>query len=100
MPSGCTGVTIALTTFSLLWVDNSWEFPRPQGGAVMRFERRRFARVVAISLLGFTVSLRVELAEKEEGPNSAAADMDEQKRALHARNLLTFGPRRGVVEPA
>ena len=64
----------------------------------MQFGRSQFALVVALSLLGFTVSMQLALAKKREQQNSAAAQMDEQKRTLHALNRLTFGSRPGDVE--
>src|SRR5207344_2003330 len=36
--------------------------------------------------------------EKKNKKDSAAVQMDEQKRALHALNRLAFGPRPGDVE--
>ncbi len=64
----------------------------------MQFGRRQFALLVALSLLGFTVSVQLALAKKREKQNSAVAQMDERKRALHALNRLTFGSRPGDVE--
>ena len=64
----------------------------------MQFGRRQFALLVALSLLGFTVSVQLALAKKREKQNSAVAQMDERKRALHAFNRLTFGSRPGDVE--
>jgi len=64
----------------------------------MRLRRGQFALAVALLLLGFMVSVQLALAKKKEKQNSAAAQMDEQKRALHALSRLTFGPRPGDVE--
>src|SRR5712692_1023423 len=64
----------------------------------MRLRRGQFVLVVALLLLGFAISLQLAFAKKKEKRNSAAVQMDEQKRALHALNRLTFGPRPGDVE--
>src|SRR5712664_2172359 len=64
----------------------------------MQFGRRQFALLVALSLLGFTLSVQLALAKKREKQNSTVAQMDEQKRTLHALNRLTFGSRPGDVE--
>ncbi len=47
-------------------------------------------------LLGFAVSAEFAIAKKKE--NLAAAQMDQRKRAVHALNRLTFGPRPGDVQ--
>jgi uncharacterized protein (DUF1800 family) len=64
----------------------------------MGLRRGQFALVVAFLLLGLACSLQVAFAKKKEKQNSAPVQMDEQKRALHALNRLTFGPRPGDVE--
>ncbi len=46
--------------------------------------------------LGIAVSAELALAKKKE--NLAAAQMDQRKRAVHALNRLTFGPRPGDVQ--
>ena len=46
--------------------------------------------------LGFAVSANLAIAKKRE--NLAAAQMDQRKRAIHALNRLTFGPRPGDVD--
>jgi uncharacterized protein (DUF1800 family) len=46
--------------------------------------------------LGIAVSTELALAKKKE--NLAAAQMDQRKRAVHALNRLTFGPRPGDVQ--
>jgi len=63
----------------------------------MRFGRRKLALVLAL-LLGSTGSVQLALGKKKEKQNSAAAQMDEQRRVLHALNRLTFGPRPGDIE--
>jgi len=46
--------------------------------------------------LGFAISADLALAKKKE--NFAATQMDQRKRAVHALNRLTFGPRPGDVQ--
>ena len=46
--------------------------------------------------LGFAISANLAIAKKRE--NLAAAQMDQRKRAIHALNRLTFGPRPGDVD--
>jgi len=46
--------------------------------------------------LGFAISAELAIAKKKE--NLAAAQMDQRKRAVHALNRLTFGPRPGDVQ--
>ncbi|MBZ5598771.1 MAG: DUF1800 domain-containing protein [Acidobacteriia bacterium] len=63
----------------------------------MGFARRKLGLVLALSLLGLALAAPFALGKKKEKQNSAG-QMDEQKRALHALNRLTFGPRAGDVE--
>jgi uncharacterized protein (DUF1800 family) len=63
----------------------------------MSFLRRQNVVWVALFTIGLAISVQVVLAKKNRG-NSSAIQMDEQKRALHAPNRLTFGPRPGDVE--
>ena len=46
--------------------------------------------------LGFAISADMAIAKKKE--NLAAAQTDQRKRAIHALNRLTFGPRPGDVD--
>ena len=46
--------------------------------------------------LGFAISADLAIAKKKE--NLAATQMDQRKRAVHALNRLTFGPRPGDVD--
>jgi uncharacterized protein (DUF1800 family) len=46
--------------------------------------------------LGFAISADLAIARKKE--NLAATQMDQRKRAVHALNRLTFGPRPGDVD--
>jgi uncharacterized protein (DUF1800 family) len=64
----------------------------------MEIPRRRWSLLLAAALLataGLTTSFA--LGRKKDKP-AGAATMDEQKRAVHALNRLTFGPRPGDVE--
>ena len=63
----------------------------------MGFARRKLGLVLALSLLGLALTAPFALGRKKEKQNSAG-QMEEQKRALHALNRLTFGPRAGDVE--
>ena len=61
----------------------------------MQFERSRLALLSALlmfTLAGFTVLT----AAKKKPP--VVTQMNEQKRALHALQRLTFGPRPGDME--
>ncbi len=66
----------------------------------MSFLRRQTVLLVIVLTLGLAVSLQFAIAknEKKNKKDSAAVQMDEQKRALHALNRLAFGPRPGDVE--
>ena len=66
----------------------------------MSFPRRQTVLLVIVLTLGLAVSLQFAIAknEKKNKKDSAAVQMDEQKRALHALNRLAFGPRPGDVE--
>ena len=55
--------------------------------------RQRHLALLLTLILGLSASLLV--AKKKP---AASREMDEQKRALHALNRLTFGPRPGEVE--
>jgi uncharacterized protein (DUF1800 family) len=51
-----------------------------------------------VLLLGFAASVPLAPAKKKEKQNPATTQMDQLKRAEHALNRLTFGPRPGEVE--
>ncbi len=53
--------------------------------------------VLLAALLAFALSVQLALAGKKDKQNSAA-QMPDQKRALHVLNRLTFGPRPGDVQ--
>jgi uncharacterized protein (DUF1800 family) len=70
-----------------------------------RFPAARFALIVALLALSAGASFVIGAEKKKkanktaDSSNAAAIpQMDEQKRALHALNRLTFGPRPGDVE--
>jgi uncharacterized protein (DUF1800 family) len=63
----------------------------------MSFSRRQIAVLLAVSALGLALSLQFAIAKKNKQVSSAT-EMDEHKRALHALNRLTFGPRPGEVD--
>ena len=63
----------------------------------MRFGPRKVAPIVLLALLGFTISAQLALGKKKDRQGSAT-QMNDQKRALHALNRLTFGPRPGDVQ--
>ena len=62
----------------------------------MKLGNRQIA--TAVLLLGFTASVQLAPAKKKEKPDPASVQMDQDKRAVHALNRLTFGPRPGDVE--
>jgi hypothetical protein len=62
----------------------------------MKFGRFQIGLVLLLSLPGLSVSVQLALAKKKE--KQAAAQMDQRKRAVHALNRLTFGPRPGDVD--
>ncbi len=51
-----------------------------------------------ILTLGFVVAAQLALAKKKDKASPAPSQMDEQKRAVHALNRLTFGPRPGDIQ--
>jgi uncharacterized protein (DUF1800 family) len=59
------------------------------------FRKRRLLVATALLLTG-ALTTQIALARKKNNVNFANA-MDEQKRAVHALNRLTFGPRPGDV---
>ena len=63
----------------------------------MSFLRRQIVLFLAVSVIGLGLSLQFAIAKKNKR-DFAAVQMDEQKRALHALNRLSFGPRPGDVE--
>ena len=63
----------------------------------MSFSHRQIAVCLAVSALSLALSLQFAIAKKNKQVSSAT-EMDEHKRALHALNRLTFGPRPGDVD--
>jgi uncharacterized protein (DUF1800 family) len=63
----------------------------------MKFGRSQIGLVLLLSLLGFAVSAQLALGKKKD-KQAAAVQMDQHKRAVHALNRLTFGPRPGEVD--
>jgi uncharacterized protein (DUF1800 family) len=64
----------------------------------MNLGRRQIGLILLLSLLGFVVSVQLALGRKKDKQASAVAQMDQRKRAVHALNRLTFGPRPGDVD--
>ena len=62
--------------------------------------RRLLLATALFAAAGLTTALTTEfaLARKKDQPAAAETQMDAQKRAVHALNRLTFGPRPGDVE--
>ena len=58
--------------------------------------RRRFL-VAAVLLAAAAITAQTALGRKKDKPD-AASPLDDRKRAVHALNRLTFGPRPGDVE--
>ncbi len=63
----------------------------------MKLIRRPVAPLITVLALTAACSVPFAIAKKNK-KDSAAVQMDEQKRALHALNRLSFGPRPGDVE--
>lgn len=63
----------------------------------MWFGRQKLGLVLALSLLGLSISAPFALGKKKE-KRPSPGQLDDQKRALHVLNRLTFGPRAGDVE--
>src|SRR5271166_4378524 len=68
---------------------------RPIRMGVPLRQRRLLAAALLISA-GLTTPFA--LGRKKDKPAGAQTQMDDQKRAVHALNRLTFGPRPGDVE--
>jgi uncharacterized protein (DUF1800 family) len=64
----------------------------------MRPKRQTLALILLFTLVAITASVPVVLARKKDKQIAAVAQMDAQKRAAHALNRLTFGPRPGDIE--
>ena len=64
----------------------------------MKLGHLQVGLAVLLSSLGLTISTQMALARKKDKQASTAAQMDQRKRAVHALNRLTFGPRPGDVD--
>jgi hypothetical protein len=64
----------------------------------MRFKPQITVLTVALALAALSASVQLALGKRKEKLAHDAAQMDEQKRAVHALNRLGFGPRPGEVE--
>ncbi len=67
-------------------------------GVGMQSSHRTIALAAALAMAGLAASVQFALAKKKVKQDSAADQMSEQKRAVHALNRLTFGLRPGDVE--
>ena len=63
----------------------------------MRLEPRKIAIPVLAAVLVMAASVPPAVSKKKSDPSSTA-QLDERKRAAHALNRLTFGPRPGEAE--
>jgi len=63
----------------------------------MQANRRTIVLATTLALAGLAASVQFALAKKRDNRDSAN-QMDEQKRAVHVLNRLTFGARPGDVE--
>ncbi len=64
----------------------------------MKLGRIQIGPALLLPLLGLAISAQLALGNKKDNPTSAVTQMDQQKRAVHALNRLTFGPRPGDVD--
>jgi uncharacterized protein (DUF1800 family) len=64
----------------------------------MHRKRRQLALLVILALLGSAVFVPLAPGSRKNRLDFAATQMDERKRAIHALNRLSFGPRPGDVE--
>jgi uncharacterized protein (DUF1800 family) len=63
----------------------------------MRFAPRQLGVAITLSLLGFGLPAQLAQGNKDKH-DSPVTEMEEQKRAPHALNRLTFGPRPGDID--
>jgi len=64
----------------------------------MKLGRTQVGFVLLLSCLGFSVCAQLALGRKKEKQASTTAQVDRQKRVVHALNRLTFGLRPGDVD--
>jgi uncharacterized protein (DUF1800 family) len=61
----------------------------------MSFTRRKIEVLLALTAVGLIASVQLAAGKRKDREKSSPAQMEEQKRAVHALNRLTFGPRPG-----
>ena len=66
----------------------------------MPTSRRQVGLLVALVAPVLIIAVQLAAGKKKDKQNSASTQMDEQKRAAHALNRLTFGPRPGDLQRA
>src|SRR5256884_2653411 len=92
-------VPATLTTFAQVWVNNCWLFKSSRERVVrsrpspMRSKFQQLALALALALAASALCALMALARKDK--ENSSSQMPEQKRAMHALNRLTFGPRPG-----
>ena len=64
----------------------------------MRFGPRKITALALFVALGLFAWVQFASGRKKDKTNPAEAQMDDQKRAVHVLNRLTFGPRPGDVQ--
>ena len=64
----------------------------------MPVSRHKVGLLIAFFTLALIVSVQLASGKKKDQQTSSASQMEEQKRAVHALNRLTFGPRPGDVQ--
>ena len=64
----------------------------------MSLRLRKIEVLLALTAVGLIASVPLAAGKKKDKANSAPAQMEEQKRAVHALSRLTFGPRPGDVQ--
>ncbi|MGA8492752.1 MAG: DUF1800 domain-containing protein [Terriglobales bacterium] len=64
----------------------------------MNLGRFKIGLILLLSLLGFAVSVQMAVGKKKDKRASVSPQMDDQQRAVHALNRLTFGPRPGDAD--
>src|SRR5205807_263543 len=69
------------------------------GDGLMRSNQRLWSWLLLATVLLSTLGLVAEKKKKsKDQANTAAMQMDQQKRAIHVLNRFTFGPRPGDVQ--
>src|ERR1700733_6567409 len=78
-------------------VDNRVVFPSSFGGSMNKNSLKRAVLFLPLCL-GLAAMAPHLLAKKKSGGDAPISDSSEQRRALHALNRLTFGPRPGDAQ--